>query len=62
MTKKSKCQCERVSIEEMISDLRGGGWTSSHSGTIWTNLQGYIYRGPFKAWHVWAGVPMCEPD
>lgn len=48
------------SIEQMKADLLGGGWIPSFAGTIWTSLWGSAYRGPHKAWHVWAGEPMDE--
>ena len=50
--------CCNVSIEQMKRDLLGGGWTPSHGGEIWTSLWGTSYRGPHKAWHVWARIPM----
>jgi hypothetical protein len=56
----AKCQCETVTIEQMIKDLRGGGW-EKFCGSTWRSLTGNIYLGPVKAWHVWAGIPMCPP-
>jgi hypothetical protein len=55
--------CE-VSIKQMIADLYGGGWepVKGFNGTLWQSLTGAIYRGPHKAWHVWAGTPMCDPN
>lgn len=50
----NSCQHD-PSIEQMIDDLLRGGWTRSHGGTLWTNLQGLAYRGPHKAWHIWHG-------
>lgn len=55
-------ECCNVSIEKMKKDLIAGGWTPSHAGMIWTSLSGASYRGPHKAWHVWAGVPMDGTD
>ena len=44
----------------MESDLLGGGWTRVRYD-LWCSPSGTLYRGPHKAWHVWAGTPMCEP-
>ena len=55
-----KCQCKGISIEQMQKDLVGGGWEKWH-GSTWKSLSGAIYLGPVRAWHVWAGIPMCAP-
>jgi hypothetical protein len=56
----SDCPCKGVSIEQMIRDLKRGGWEKYH-GSTWRSITGEIYLGPAKAWHVWYGVPMCPP-
>lgn len=48
-------------IEEMKSDLLGGGWIKVRSD-IWKAPWGALFYGPHKAWHIWAGTPMCEPS
>lgn len=47
-------------IEEMKRDLLGGGWTMIHHD-VWQDLQGSLFRGPYKAWTIWAGVEMRKP-
>jgi hypothetical protein len=48
-------------INEMRLDLLGGGWSPSFGGTVWTDLLGRSYHGPYKAWTIWAGVEMKQP-
>lgn len=50
-----------IDAEEMKRDLLGGGWTPSCGGTVWTDLLGRSFRGPYKAWTIWAGVEMKKP-
>jgi|GEM_PF-3628582 len=47
-------------IEEMERDLLRGGWQMVHF-SVWRSPRGDLFRGPHKAWHVWAGTPMCDP-
>ena len=47
-------------IEQMERDLRGGGWEEVMF-SVWRSPWGELYRGPYRAWHVWAGIPMCKP-
>jgi len=50
-----------INIEEMKRDLRRGGWKEIRHD-LWENLMnGQIYRGPYKAWTIWAGVEMRKP-
>jgi len=54
-------QPDEPTIDQMKQDLWAAGWTDSFHGTLWTTPSGHAYMGPHKAWHIWAGVPMCEP-
>jgi hypothetical protein len=49
-----------LDIEEMKRDLYEGGWTAIRHDT-WQDLSGRIFRGPYKAWTIWAGVEMRKP-
>lgn len=57
-----KMTCERT-IEDMKDDLYSGGWElAGFNGTLWRSPSGVYYLGPHKAWHIWAGTPMCDPN
>jgi len=49
-----------LDIEEMKRDLRGGGWTEIRYD-LWQDMCGRYFRGPYKAWTIWAGVEMKKP-
>jgi hypothetical protein len=49
-----------LDIEEMKRDLWGGGWTEIRHDT-WEAPGGGFYRGPYKAWTIWAGVEIRKP-
>jgi hypothetical protein len=48
-------------IEQMVKDLKRGGWEMVHHW-LWRSPEGHLYLGPHKAWHIWAGTPMCSLD
>lgn len=49
--------CCNISIERMQQDLLNGGWRKVRFD-LWETPWGVMYRGPHKAWHIWAGTPM----
>ena len=49
--------CERT-VDGMVADLLNGGWDRIRHD-LWRAPWGTLYRGPHRAWHVWAGTPMC---